>query len=116
MNRTSLKFAPAARLISMGSLLILMVGCRVGPNYVRPPVTAPEVYRGADEAAGSSAGKESVGEQKWTQFFHEHELQDLIRAAHENNFDLRIAAQRVLEAQAQLRIIRSQQFPTVTVG
>jgi outer membrane protein, multidrug efflux system len=48
--------------------------------------------------------------------FHEPELQDLIRAALEDNYDGRIAAQRVLEAQAQLRIIRSQQFPTVTVG
>jgi outer membrane protein, multidrug efflux system len=40
----------------------------------------------------------------------------LIRIALENNYDARIAAQRVLEAQAQLRIIRSQQFPTVSVG
>ena len=48
--------------------------------------------------------------------FHEPELQDLIRTALENNYDVRIAAQRVLEAQAQLRIIRSQQFPTVSVG
>ncbi|WP_263351745.1 hypothetical protein [Acidicapsa acidisoli] len=29
---------------------------------------------------------------------------------------MRIAAQRVFESQAQLRIIRSQQFPTVSVG
>ena len=116
MNSTSLKLTPAVTLISLGSLLILVVGCRVGPNYVRPPVTAPEVYRGADEASVSSADQESVGDQKWTQVFHEPELQDLIRAALENNYDGRIAAQRVLEAQAQLRIIRSQQFPTVTVG
>jgi multidrug efflux system outer membrane protein len=93
-----------------------MAGCRVGPKYVRPPVVAPAVYRGADEAPVSSADQESLGDQKWTQVFHEPELQDLIRTALENNYDGRIAAQRVLEAQAQLRIVRSQQFPTVTVG
>jgi multidrug efflux system outer membrane protein len=116
MNSTSIRSTPAVTLISLGSLLILMVGCRVGPKYVRPLVTAPEVYRGADEASVSSADQESLGDQKWTQVFHEPELQDLIRTALENNYDIRIAAQRVLEAQAQLRIIRSQQFPTASVG
>jgi multidrug efflux system outer membrane protein len=116
MKSTPFKLTASATLVSLGSLLILVVGCRVGPNYVRPPVTAPEVYRGADEAPVSSADQESLGDQKWTQVFHEPELQDLIRAALENNYDVRIAAQRVLEAQAQLRIIRSQQFPTLTVG
>jgi multidrug efflux system outer membrane protein len=116
MKSTPFKLTASATLVSLGSLLILVVGCRVGPNYARPPVTAPEVYRGADEAPVSSADQESLGDQKWAQVFHEPELQDLIRAALENNYDVRIAAQRVLEAQAQLRIIRSQQFPTLTVG
>jgi multidrug efflux system outer membrane protein len=116
MNSASFKSTLIVTLVSVGSLLTLMVGCRVGPNYVRPPVTAPEVYRGANEASVSSTNQESVGDRKWAQVFHEPELQDLIRTALENNYDVRIAAQRVLEAQAQLRIIRSQQFPTVSVG
>jgi multidrug efflux system outer membrane protein len=116
MNSPSFKSTPRVTLVSVGSLLTFMVGCRVGPNYVRPPVTAPEVYRGADEAPVSSTNQESVGDRKWAQVFHEPELQDLIRTALENNYDVRITAQRVLEAQAQLRIIRSQQFPTVSVG
>jgi multidrug efflux system outer membrane protein len=100
----------------MGLLLAITTGCTVGPKYVRPTIPAPPAYRGADEVPVSSADQESLGDQKWAQVFHEPELQDLIRAALENNFDVRIAAQRVLEAQAQLRITRSQQFPTVTVG
>jgi outer membrane protein, multidrug efflux system len=116
MNSASLKLTREVTLIFIGSLLILMTGCRVGPKYVRPPVVAPAVYRGGDEAPISSADQESLGDQKWTQVFHEPELQDLIRTALENNYDGRIAAQRVLEAKAQLRIIRSQQFPNVTVG
>ena len=115
MNSTSLRLRPSVTLLYLGSLLIL-TGCTVGPKYVRPTIPAPPAYRGADEVPVSSADQESLGDQKWAQVFHEPELQDLIRAALENNFDVRIAAQRVLEAQAQLRITRSQQFPTVTVG
>jgi outer membrane protein TolC len=61
-------------------------------------VTAPEVFRGADEASVSSADQESLADQKLAQVFQEPELQDLIRTALENNYDGRIAAQRVLEA------------------
>ncbi len=103
-------------LIHATLLLVLATGCKVGPNYVRPQVTAPPVYRGADDATVSSPNLNSVGDENWAQVFNEPELQDLIRTALEKNYDVRIAAQRVLEEQAQFRITRSQQFPTVTVG
>src|SRR5580692_6331301 len=105
MSSASFKSTPTGKLTSLGSLLILLVGCRVGPNYVHPLVTAPEVYRGADEASLSSTDQETLGDQKWAQVFREPELQDLIRTALESNYDVRIAAQRVLEAQAQLRTV-----------
>ena len=43
-------------------------------------------------------------------------MQKLIRKALANNYDVRIASRRILEAQAQVRITRSQEFPTITVG
>lgn len=97
-------------------LAMLLAGCKVGPNYARPQITAPEVYRGADNSAISSADPKSLGDQDWAKVFQEPELQGLIRTALENNFDVQIAAKRVLEQQAQLRITRSQEFPTVNVG
>lgn len=97
-------------------LIILVAGCKVGPNYVRPQVTAPPAYRGADNASVSSADPASLGDQDFAKVFHEPELQQLIRTALENNYDVRIAAKRVLEQQAQLRITRSQLFPTANVG
>jgi outer membrane protein, multidrug efflux system len=97
-------------------LLLLATGCKVGPNYVRPEVTAPPVYRGADDATISSPNQNSLGDENWTKVFNEPELQNLIQTALDDNYDLRIAAQHVLEEQAQLRITRSQQFPTVSVG
>jgi multidrug efflux system outer membrane protein len=95
---------------------VLLSGCKVGPNYARPQITAPAVYRGAEDAAVSSPDPGSLGEQDWAQVFHEPELQQLIRTALADNYDVRIAAQRVLEQEAQLRITRSQQFPSVAVG
>ncbi len=48
--------------------------------------------------------------------FHEPELQNLLRTALEKNYDVRIAAQRILEQAAQVRITRAQQFPTLNIG
>jgi multidrug efflux system outer membrane protein len=97
-------------------LFLLLTGCTVGPNYVRPPIATPPAYRGADDAPVTSADQNSLGDENWANVFNEPELQELIRTALVNNYDVRIAAQHVLEAQAQLRITRSQQFPTVSVG
>jgi multidrug efflux system outer membrane protein len=116
MNGISLNRTATLTLLCLECLVLLVSGCTVGPKYVRPSVAAPTAYRGADEAPTSSADQESVGDQKWAQVFHEPELQELIRAALENNYDVRIAAERVLEAHAQVRITRSQQFPVVGAG
>jgi multidrug efflux system outer membrane protein len=96
--------------------LLILAGCKVGPKYVRPQVPAPPEFRGSDDAAVSSAAKDSLGDQQWSQVFREPELQALIVKALANNYDLRIAAQRVLEQQAQVKITRAQQFPTVNAG
>ena len=48
--------------------------------------------------------------------FQDPQLQELIRTALQNNYDVRIAATRILEAQAQLGITRADQLPTVGAG
>ncbi len=94
----------------------LLAGCNVGPKYVRPNVTAPPVFRGTDGAEISSDAKNSLGDEQWAAVYREPELQELIRKALANNYDVRIAVQRILEQQAQVRITRSQQFPSISVG
>ncbi|HTB96841.1 MAG TPA: efflux transporter outer membrane subunit [Terracidiphilus sp.] len=96
--------------------LSLLSGCNVGPKYVRPNYTAPPAFRGADDVAVSSDPKTSLGDENWTAVYREPELQELIRKALANNYDVRIAAQRILEQQAQVKITRSQLFPTLSVG
>ncbi len=103
--------------IALGALLlILLVGCTVGPNYKRPQVPVAPAFRGSDGADVASPDAASLGDQNWAQVFREPELQDLIRTALTNNYDVRIAAQRVLEQQAQVKITRSQEFPALSVG
>ena len=43
-------------------------------------------------------------------------MQDLIRTALANNYDLRAAASRVLQAQARLGVTRADQFPSISAG
>src|SRR5258708_30460046 len=100
----------------MGLVASALAGCTVGPKYKQPAYPAPPAFRGADEAAVVSDAQNSLGDQQWSQVFREPELQDLIRKALANNYDVRIAAQRVLEQQSQVQITRSQQFPTLSVG
>lgn len=91
-------------------------GCKVGPKYVRPSYTAPPAFRGADNAGVSSSTVASLGDEEWSKVYQQPELQDLIRKALTHNYDLRIAAQRILEQQAQVRIVRSQEFPSLSIG
>ena len=85
-------------LIAAGFIgLLVLAGCNVGPKYVRPQVPAPPEYRGHDDAAVSSDPKDSLGDWQWPQVFKEPELQALMTQALANNYDVRIAAQRILE-------------------
>src|SRR5207237_4183710 len=58
----------------------------------------------------------SFGDQKWWDAFQDETLQDLIQTALKQNYDLRIAAARILEARAQLGISRADQLPSVAAG
>ena len=115
MSTTSSKRIPTFLLLPAG-LMLIATGCNVGPNYVRPQVTAPTVYRAPDDSPVSSPNGDSLGDQDWAIVFNEPELQDLIRTALADNYDVRVAAQRVLEAQAQLKITRAREFPALSVG
>jgi multidrug efflux system outer membrane protein len=91
----------------------LQAGCMMGPNYKRPSVNVPQGYRAVapDQTASSSLGNE-----QWWQVYQDPVLTQLIHTALAQNYDVRIAATRVLEAQAQLGITRSNQLPSASVG
>jgi outer membrane protein, multidrug efflux system len=94
---------------------LLLTGCTLGPKYKRPAVTVPDSYRGLAPDAGPQTAA-SLGDEKWWTVFQDEQLQALIREALAQNYDVRIAAARVLQAQAALGITRSEQFPTISGG
>ncbi len=78
----------------------LLAGCAVGPNYHRPAVETPAAFRGAAE----TNAPESLADLPGWGVFKDPALQDLIRAALTNNYDLRIALTRVEQA----RLVQAQ--------
>jgi multidrug efflux system outer membrane protein len=91
-----------------GLCALLPAGCAVGPNYHRPPVSAPETFRSENEISTNS-----FADLPWWRVFHDDTLQNLIRTALTNNYDLRIAVTRVEQAGAIAAQARAQFFPQV---
>jgi multidrug efflux system outer membrane protein len=102
------KVAVVIRLVVAWFVLMLAVSCTMGPNYKRPVVETPAAHRGAGAAA-----TESIADVKWFDLFKDETLTGLVSTALKENFDLRIAAERVLQARALYGITRADQFPTV---
>ncbi len=105
------------RSLSTLALVLAITGCKVGPNYKRPVVNTPASYRGAlaPDIADTSTTP-ALGTQKWDTVFTDPVLQQLIAVALRNNYDVRIAADRVLEQQAQVGITKAAQYPTLSAG
>jgi multidrug efflux system outer membrane protein len=104
----------AALLVGIVAALGLMTGCLVGPKYQRPAVDVPQEYRAP--APQQAAQASSLGNEQWWQVYQDPVLTQLIHTAIAQNYDVRIAAARVLEAQAQVGITRANQLPSASVG
>jgi multidrug efflux system outer membrane protein len=96
-------FAPA--------IAILLAGCAVGPDYKRPATNVPSTYR--SQEPGTQPSMASLADEPWWSVFHDPALQQLIRTAIANNYDLRIAIARVEQSRAIALQATSQFFPRV---
>jgi multidrug efflux system outer membrane protein len=103
-----------AFLSAIVTALGLMTGCLMGPKYQRPTVDVPQEYRAP--APQQAAQASSLGNEQWWQVYQDPVLTQLIHTAIAQNYDVRIAAARVLEAQAQVGITRANQLPSASVG
>jgi outer membrane protein, multidrug efflux system len=91
---------------------LLLSGCTLGPDYLRPKILVPDNHRGV---VGAPAA-ESLADLPWWELFRDPALQELTREALNNNYDLRIAAARVEEARAQIGIARSFLYPQINLS
>jgi len=99
------------RKLLLASLLALLVsGCMIGPDYVRPAVETPPVWRLSEQNAKDLANT------AWWEQFGDPVLNDLVATALRENKDLMIAAARVEEFVGNYGIVRSGLFPQVGAG
>jgi len=111
--------SPSFPVIAAASVLLL-AGCTVGPNYTRPDVGSPAQYRAAEpvtnDVAASTVATNSFADLGWWEVYDDPQLKLLITEALTNSWDVKIAAARVLQAEAAARISRSHFFPSLYAG
>ena len=103
--------APIPRIAVSMMLAAALAGCAMGPDYKRPALDTPASFRFAPGATTNS-----FGDLPWWEVFKDPQLQDLIRAALTNNYDLRQAVARVEQVRQQAVIVRSPLFPQIGYG
>ena len=91
---------------------VALASCTLGPDYRRPQVNLPAVHRGSSQAVTAA----SLADVQWFELFRDDQLTALVEAALKENFDVRIAAERVLQARAAYGITRANEVPTVDAG
>jgi len=91
----------------------LLCSCTVGPKYRHPAVDTPNTFRDLSGNAQVQAQSASFADLPWWQVFKDAKLQELIRTALKQNYDLQLATERINAARAQLAVTRSSLFPQV---
>ncbi len=88
---------------------LLLTGCSLGPAYRAPVVEVPTAF-----AATRATADAAWPAQNWWQDFGSPELNDLIAEARAYNTDLAVAAARIVQADAQVRISSAPLLPSLT--
>ena len=113
INRMSRKLT-SIYVLFCALLFTIPTGCMVGPDYSRPetPAETSEAYFHA------GANKQNVNDfndvDGWWEGFGDPITAQLVRQALQNNYDIKAAAARVLQAQAALAEMRGMQWPDVS--
>jgi multidrug efflux system outer membrane protein len=92
-------------LAALAAVSVVVAGCTVGPNYVRPEVQAPAAWRIDYPKAAD------VANTRWWEQFGDPVLDELIESALRGNLDVRVAAARVDQFIGTLGSAQSQAYP-----
>lgn len=107
MNRYHLIY-PLAAVI----MLFAIGGCALGPDYQRPEIAMPTVFR----AEGGATLAESFGDSSWRLVYSESAVQVLILEALEASPDILVAEARIREAEAVAGVVRADFLPKIGLG
>jgi len=94
-------------LLITAALAALLAACAAGPDYQRPAVDLPAGWQGVPAQGVAAKGD------RWWALYSDPVLDRLIEEALAGNQDLALAAARVDEARAVLRVADSQFVPSV---
>ncbi|NQT03043.1 MAG: efflux transporter outer membrane subunit [Planctomycetes bacterium] len=95
-------------------VLTILTGCMVGPDYSRPETPA-ETSDGYYHAGTHEQDVNDFSEvDKWWEQFGDPTTAMLVRESLENNYSLKAAAARVLQAQAVLTEIHGRRLPDIS--
>jgi NodT family efflux transporter outer membrane factor (OMF) lipoprotein len=88
--------------------LLLLAGCRLGPDYAAPHPELPAAWRAAADSAATTAIATD-----WWKGFGSPDLDALMADAASNSFDVRAAIARVGQADASLRAAGAALLPQI---
>ena len=100
-------------LVALVSLVLVVCGCVVGPNYKRPGATVPPAYK--EGGAGTQASAQNLQE-KWWEVFGDPQLNALEEQIRISNENLKASEAQYRQARALVRFYRAQYYPTATVN
>ena len=109
-------------MLSTALLCGVLAGCNVGPKYTPPAMTAPAVYKESPTQFKESQEwtvaqpQDATLRGKWWEIYNEPELNALEDQLNIDNQNIRQAFENFMEARALVREVRSQLFPTVSIG
>jgi len=97
-------------LAALSTVTVMAGGCTVGPNYARPPVGEPALFK--SDGAGEPAPPIPT---EWWRLYGDPQLDQLIATAHASNQTLRQAVARVDQARALARVAGSYLYPSISL-
>ena len=102
-------------LTMLAGVVLLLVGCSVGPDYVRPPAATPPAYK---ENVGWKVAqpRDELPRGKWWEIYNDPQLSALEEQVDISNQNIAAAEANFRQALALIRVARGAYFPTVTGG
>ncbi|HMW50921.1 MAG TPA: efflux transporter outer membrane subunit [Zoogloea sp.] len=94
-------------------LVVLLSACRIGPDYVRPEMAVPTVYKEAGDWKPAAPADPAAGDAWWTAF-GDPVLDQLQARLLVSNQNLRAVEAQYRQARALADSARASGFPTVT--
>jgi multidrug efflux system outer membrane protein len=101
------------RLLYIPCFIFFVCGCAVGPDYQRPELDSPSTFRPAATDSRNLLTPQSLADIGWNELIEDEQLRGFIAEALTNSYDVKTAAARVLQAEALLRVARSQFLPSI---